>query len=73
MKELHLILKRYRVVYIAVTAFFIWIGYDAWNWYKSNHGLMTEAAAAGFISVYLAIVGALKYILENSRQDQDHD
>ena len=70
---LHEKLRQYRVIYIAVTLFFMWLGADAWLWFQENYEKMTEASAAGFISIYLAIIGALKYVLENSRQEKNGD
>ncbi len=71
--SLHIKLKQYRVLYIVITAFFLLLGWDAWQWFKLNHSGLSEAAAAGFVSIYLAVIGALKYALENSRQDKSHD
>jgi len=71
--KFHIALKQYRVIYVSVTIFFFVLGWDAWQWFKLNHQDMSEAAAAGFISIYLAVIGALKYSLENSRQDSKHD
>jgi uncharacterized membrane protein YphA (DoxX/SURF4 family) len=71
--KFHIALKQYRVIYVSVTIFFFVLGWDAWQWFKLNHQDMSEAAAAGFISIYLAVIGALKYSLENSRQDNKDD
>jgi len=71
--SMHIKFKQYRVIYVVVTVFFLWLGYDAWEWFKTNSGGLSQAAAAGFISIYLAVIGALKYILENLRQDSEHD
>ena len=70
---IHKIIKRYRVLYIIITIFFMWLGYDAWDWFKDNHGGLSQYSVAGFVSIYLAVIGALKYVLENSRQDDKHD
>ena len=69
----YLILKRYRVLYIVITLFFMWLGHDAWQWFKDNHKDLSQAAAAGFVSIELAVIGALKYALENARLDDKHD
>ena len=71
--KLHLTLKRYRTIYVVITLFFMFLGWDAWNWFKDNHGDLSEAAAAGFISIFLAIIAVLKFALENARQDDKHD
>jgi TRAP-type C4-dicarboxylate transport system permease small subunit len=71
--RLHILLKQYRALYIIITGFFLWLGWDAWDWFKLNHESLSEAAAAGFITIYIAVIGALKYALENSRQDSTHD
>jgi len=69
----HIVIKQYRLIYLAITVFFLWLGYDAWEWFKENSNGLNEAAAAGFISIYLAVIGAFKYILENLRQDNHND
>lgn len=71
--SLHIKLKQYRVIHISITIVFCFIAVDGWLWYKGNHGVIDMDGAAGFGMIYLAIVGALKYALENSRQDSDHD
>lgn len=70
---LHIKIKQYRLIYITVTVFFLWLGADAWGWFKLNQSSMQEWAVAGFVSVYLAIIGVLKFVLENVRQDSEHD
>lgn len=70
---LHIKIKQYRVIYISITLFFLLLGWDAWSWFKINQGNMQEWAVAGFVSVFLAIIGVLKFVLENVRQDSDHD
>ena len=70
---LHVKMKQYRVLYIFITVFFVWLGWDAWEWFKVEQGNMKEWAVAGFVSIYAAVIGALKFVLENSRQDSDHD
>jgi hypothetical protein len=71
--KLHLTLKRYRVVSIAITLFFLWLGYDAWEWYKVNQATMSEASSASFAAIFLSIIGALKYVLENLNKGCEHD
>jgi len=70
---MHVKLKQYRVIYIIITVFFMWLGFDAWDWFKDNHGDLSQYSIAGFVSIYLAVIGGLKYVLENSRQDDKHD
>lgn len=72
-EPLYKILRRYQVIYVGVTLFFMWLGFSAWQWFKVNYSTMNEAAAAGFVSIFIAIIGALKYVLENSRREpHDH-
>lgn len=71
--DMHLILKRYRIIYVIITIFFLWLGWDAWSWYKTNHSMMSEASTAGFISIFLAVIGSLKYVLENLNKDDKDD
>lgn len=73
MKDLHIWLIKYRILYTSVTVFFIWLGWDAWDWFKDNHTELKEWAVAGFVSIYVAVIGALKFALENSRQNNEHD
>ena len=70
---LHILIKQYRVIYIIVTLFFIWLAWDAWEWFKEDQHNMKEWAVAGFVSIYLAVIGVLKFVLENIRQDSEHD
>jgi len=70
---MHVKLKQYRVIYIVITAFFMWLGFDAWDWFKDNHSDLSQYSVAGFVSIQLAVIGALKYVLENSRQDNKDD
>lgn len=70
---MHIVIKQYRVIYILIVAFFLWLGYDAWEWYKGNYSMMSEASTAGFISIFLAVIAILKFVLENLRQDNEHD
>ena len=70
---MHIWLIKYRVLYIIITIFFLYVGYDAWDWFKGNQKELTEAGAAGFVSIYLAVIGALKYVLENAQKDDKHD
>jgi|TARA_R110000822_G_scaffold10110_2_gene38540 FtsH-binding integral membrane protein len=69
----HLILKQYRVLYIIVTIFFLWLAWDAWDWFKISHEDMQEWTVAGFVSIYVTVIGVLKYVLENVRHDQGKD
>ena len=51
----------------------MWLGFDAWFWFKDTHASLSQYSVAGFVSIYLAVIGGLKYALENSRQDDKHD
>lgn len=73
MKDFHLVLIKYRVLYTAVTVFFIFLGWDAWGWFKQNHQALEEWSVAGFVSIYMAIIGALKFALENARRNNEYD
>lgn len=70
---MHQTLIKYRVLYIAITFFFMWLAWDAWEWFKINQSDMKEFAVAGFITIYLAVIGVLKYVIENIRKDNQHD
>lgn len=73
MIELHKLLIKFRIIHVAVTCFFLWLGWDAWSWYKNNHSLLSEAGTAGFGVIFIAIIGALKYILETVNKNREHD
>ena len=64
-EPLHIVIRKYRVMPIALTLFFVWITIDMWFWYKANHQLMEEWSIAGFISLMLFAGGAVKWSLEN--------
>lgn len=71
--ELHKFLIQYRILYIVITAFFLWLAYDAWEWFKTDHQNLREFAVAGFVSIYLSVISVLKFIIENVRRDSSHD
>ena len=70
---LHIILKRFRVIYFLITFVFLWIVLDALYWYKDNHETMSEAGTAGFVSIMLAVIGALNSVLKNLDKNTEHD
>ena len=53
--------------------FFLWLAWDAWEWFKLSHEDMKEWTIAGFASIYAAVIGVLKFVLENVRHDSDQD
>jgi len=67
--SVHKFIVKYRLIYLSVIAFFMIMTWDTIQWYKINHKELSEAAAAGFISIVLSLVGALKYALENLGKD----
>ncbi|MCP4493094.1 MAG: hypothetical protein GY820_38220 [Gammaproteobacteria bacterium] len=71
--KLHEAIIQYRIVYIAVIIFFMTMTWRTIHWFEFNHSELTEAAAAGFISIVLSLVGALKYALENISNDKSFD
>tara|TARA_R110000782_G_scaffold111390_1_gene201140 strand:- start:830 stop:1054 length:225 start_codon:yes stop_codon:yes gene_type:complete len=72
-RPIHVLLKQYRILYILVTMFFLWLAWDAWEWFKLSHEDMREWTIAGFVSIYAAVIGVLKFVLENVRHDSDQD
>ena len=51
MKEpLHITIRKYRILAIFITAFFMFLTWDMWTWFKVNQGGMKEWAVAGFVS-----------------------
>lgn len=73
MKPIHIILKQYRAIYVAVALFVAFLIYKMWSFYELNFANLSAEAAAAFSAMFLAMIPILKYVLENSRQDTDHD
>ena len=77
MKDFHITIRKYRVTPILISALFCWLMVDMWEFFRSDHNDLSEAASAGFISLSLAVVGVLKFALESFskpiERDQDND
>lgn len=73
MTDLHIKIKQYRVVYIALLLFICYTTWDMWSWYKVNAEDIELAASGAFASAFLAFAGMLKFALENLRSDSEHD
>lgn len=71
--EFHKVLIKYRVIYFIITFFFLVLGWRAWIFYEKNFSIMSEAATAGFGVIFIAIIAALRYVLENLNKDKNHD
>ena len=69
----HILLKQYRIIYIVIVLFFIWLGWDAWQWFKFNHSALQEWNVAAFVSIYGAVIAALKFAMEKIQNDREHD
>ena len=73
MKDFHIFIKRYRLVYIAQLLFVNYLAWSMWTWYESNAEAMELAASGAFGAAFLACLGMVKYGLEGLRQDSGHD
>lgn len=69
----HHALKQYRVYSVAIVLFFMYVTLRLLDFLEAHHATMTEAAAAGVISLALAVVGAIVKALEvfNRKAEQD--
>lgn len=65
MKDLHLFLKRFRVLAVSIILFFAVLTWDMWDWYQFNHKELTIESAGVFGSIILLAGGALKFALQN--------
>lgn len=73
MKDLHIKIKQYRIVYIAVLLFICFTTWDMWEWYRENAKDIELASSGAFGAMFLAFAGMLKFGLEGLRQDNEHD
>jgi len=73
MKNLHIIIKQYRIVYIAQLLFVNFLAYEMWTWYATNSAALELASSGAFGAAFLALLGMIKYGLEGLRQDSEHD
>jgi len=73
MKDLHIKIKQFRIVYISLLLFVCFMTFDMWEWYKLNADTIEAAGAGGFSAAFLAFAGMIKFGLEGLRQDSEHD
>ena len=74
MKDLHLIIKRYRLIYISFSIFICFFLWNMWAWYKSNHAAVEDYGAAGVFGVmFLAMVPVVREVIKGFREDSQHD
>lgn len=73
MKEFHIIIKQYRIVYVSLIFFVCFMAWDMWAWYKGNADALELASSGAYGAGFLAVLGMVKYALEGLRQDSDHD
>lgn len=76
MKDLHKTIRQYRVVPTIISALFCWLMIDMWQFFKTDHSDLSQAASTGFIALALAVVGVLKFSLDSFskpvHKDDDH-
>ena len=73
MNNLHITIKRYRAVYVALLVFVCWLTVDMWEWYKVNSEALEMASGGAFGAAFLAMLGMIKYGLEGLREDSEHN
>ena len=73
MKDLHIKIKQYRLIYIALLYFVCHLTWDMWEWYQLNAKALEYASGGAFGAAFLATLGMIKYGLEGLRQDSEHD
>ncbi len=71
--NLHIYLKRYKVIQVIIIFFFMWLGWEQWEYYKVNQSLMKEWALAGFVSMNATTLAAIQVSLKsiNTRHEAD--
>lgn len=75
-QPLHIKLKQYRVMSLFITAFFMTLTWDMWEWFQVNHHTLKDWTNASFSSLALLAAGAVKWSLENMakrHEKDDHD
>ena len=71
--QIHIYLKKYRVISILIIFFFAWQCHELTEWYKANFATMTDWQNAPVIGLITAYVGALKFALDHILKDNDED
>lgn len=62
--KLHVFLRQFRVIAVILTAFFMYLTWDMWEWFQMNHDELKEWTVAGFSSLVLLAAGTVKWSLE---------
>ena len=73
LKNAHIVIKQYRLIYILMLAFVCLMTWDMWNWYKINAESLEMASSGAFGAAFLAMIAIVKFGLEGLRQDSEHD
>ena len=73
MKDFHLVIKKYRVIYIMQLVFVNYMAWSMWEWYSHNAEALELASSGAFGAAFLSLLGMIKYGLEGLRQDSGHD
>lgn len=75
-QPLHIVLRQYRLAALAITFFVMVLLWDMWEWFKISAETMSVAAAGAYSSMSLAIIGIVKFSLDNftkKTEKDDHD
>lgn len=70
---LYVLIKQYRLIYIAQLIFTNWLALSMWEWYKANSAALELASGGAFGAAFLVVLGMVKYNLEGLRKDSGHD
>lgn len=70
---IHVLIRQYRLVALALTGFFMWLTVDMWQWFQENHKELSNGASAAYSSLALLAAGAVKWVLENVNKKSEKD
>ena len=73
MKDAHIKIKQFRVVYIVQLLFVNYLAFQMWDWYSTNAQALELVSSGAFGAAFLALLGMIKYGLEGLRQDSGSD
>lgn len=66
LKEIRFFLEVFKVIFVSLIVWNAWMTYNMILWFQSNHKDLSEAAAAGFIGIILALLANIKWAMEKS-------
>lgn len=66
LKELRYYLMAFKVVFVSLILWNVTVTYHMIVWFQLNHKDLSEAAAAGFIGIIMALLANIKWAMEKS-------